>query len=88
MHTILVIAGGFALLGLCLLLGRTLGATPSAGLAAAALAFLPIWFVTAAVNMWVGVRRAGYSVTEEAPVFALVFAVPAAVALLAWWKLR
>jgi hypothetical protein len=52
------------------------------------LAFLPIWFVTAAVNMWVGVRRAGYSVTEEAPVFALVFAVPAAVALLAWWKLR
>jgi len=88
MHTILVIAGGLVLLGVCLLLGRAVGATPSAGLAAGALAFLPIWFVAAAVNMWIGVRRAGYSVAEEAPVFALVFAIPAAVALLAWWKLR
>jgi len=35
--------------------------------------------------MWVGVAKAGYSVSEEAPVFAIVFAVPAAAAVLAWW---
>jgi hypothetical protein len=34
--------------------------------------------------MWIGVSRAGYSVVDEAPVFLLVFAVPAIVALLAW----
>ena len=28
--------------------------------------------------MWVGVAKAGYSVAEEAPIFLVVFAVPAA----------
>jgi len=43
--------------------------------------------VAAAVNMWIGVTRAGYSVAEEAPIFLIVFAVPAAVALLVAWAL-
>jgi len=38
--------------------------------------------------MYIGVKRAGYSVADEAPVFLVVFAVPAALALLLWWKLR
>jgi hypothetical protein len=37
--------------------------------------------------MWIGVARAGYTVAEEAPIFALVFAVPAAVAVLVVWSL-
>jgi hypothetical protein len=32
--------------------------------------------------MWMGVHGAGYSVAEEAPVFAAIFGIPAAVALL------
>lgn len=36
--------------------------------------------------MWMGVARAGYSVAEEAPIFAVIFAVPAAVALFLCWK--
>ena len=36
--------------------------------------------------MWIGVTRAGYSVAEEAPIFLLVFAVPAAMALLVLWR--
>jgi hypothetical protein len=36
--------------------------------------------------MWLGVSRAGYSVAEEAPVFLVVFAVPAAVAAVLWWR--
>ncbi len=35
-----------------------------------------------------GVTRAGYSVAEEAPMFLLVFAVPAVSALIVWWMLR
>jgi hypothetical protein len=37
--------------------------------------------------MWIGVSRAGYSVAEELPIFLLIFALPAAGAGLAWWKL-
>ncbi len=49
--------------------------------------FVPLWFIAAGVNMWIGVSKAGYSVAEEAPIFLVVFAVPAAVALWVSWKL-
>jgi hypothetical protein len=76
-HTVKVVACGLVLLTLCLVFGRTAGAK----------LFLPLWLVAAAVNMWIGVARAGYSVAEEAPVFLLVFGIPAAVALVALWQL-
>jgi hypothetical protein len=84
MHTVLVIGAGLLLLGLCALVGRVIGGSGAIG--TAALVFLPLWFIGAAVNMYVGVWKAGYSVADEAPVFLLVFAVPAAVALLLWWR--
>jgi len=83
MHTIMVIAGGLLLLGLFLLVGRW----APAGLAGMARLFIPVWFVCAAINMWVGVSRAGYSVAEELPIFMLIFTIPAAIAGLLWWKL-
>ena len=87
MHTIKIIAGGFALLVICLAIGRWIGgAGPGGAVATAAKVFIPLWLVAAGVNMWVGVSKAGYSVSEEAPVFAVVFAVPAAAALFVWWK--
>lgn len=87
MHTLKVIAGGFALLGLSLLATRIFGAPGAAGLVQAVKAFLGLWLVCAAVNMWVGVTRAGYTVGQEAPIFLVVFGVPAAAALLVWWWL-
>jgi hypothetical protein len=78
-HTIMVIAGGLALLFACLIAGRFVG-TASRG----ALAFLPLWFIGAGVNMWIGVTRAGYPISAELPIFLLVFGVPAALALCAW----
>ncbi|MEZ0334840.1 MAG: hypothetical protein ACAI18_12585 [Gemmatimonadales bacterium] len=83
-HTIKVIAGGFLLLVLCLLVGRWLWGT--AGLATGARLFIPLWLVGAGINMWVGVTRAGYSVAEEAPIFLVVFLVPVAVALFILWR--
>jgi hypothetical protein len=79
-HTLAVISAGLALLGVCLALARlVVGGADWAS--RGAIAFLPLWLVGAAGNLWFGVSTAGYSVAEEAPIFALVFAVPAAVAL-------
>jgi hypothetical protein len=81
MHTIMVVLGGFLLLGICLLAGRLMKT-----MAIAALIFIPIWFGAALINLWLGVSRAGYSVAEELLIFLAVFAIPAVVALFIWWK--
>jgi hypothetical protein len=83
MHTIKVLAVGFVMLGAFVLLGRALGNGSKA-----ALYFLPVWLAAAAINMWLGVAKAGYSVRDEAPIFLLIFAVPSVVALLLWWLTR
>ena len=86
-HSIKVIAGGFALLILCLLIGRVIGVSDGrTTVAHAALFFIPLWLVGAGVNMWLGVSRAGYSVKEETPILFDVFLIPAVVALLVWWS--
>jgi hypothetical protein len=85
-HTVIVMGIGLALLGACSLAGRLL-AGPN-GLRGALLVFVPLWFIGAAINMYIGVKQAGYSVADEAPIFLVVFAVPAVIALGLWWKLR
>jgi hypothetical protein len=47
----------------------------------ATVAFVVIWFVAAAANMWIGVSQAGYSFREELPIFLLIFLLPSAVAV-------
>ena len=86
MHTLIVIGIGLAVLAVSAALGRAAGGHD--GMLTALLAFLPIWFAGAAINLYLGVKRAGYSVADEAPIFAIVFAIPAAIALGLWWKLR
>jgi len=80
MHTIMVIAGGFVLLALFCLVGRSRGG--SAGMARAARLFLPTWLAASVINLTVGVVSAGYSVAVELPILLLVFGVPASAALL------
>ena len=87
MHTLKVIFTGLALLGVFLLVGRwATPSSPATGLTRGALWFLPLWLVGTAINMWIGVKKAGYSVQDEAPVCLVVFAVPALLALLIWWR--
>jgi len=85
-HTAIVIGIGFVVLAACLVVGRAVGGATA--VATAALVFFPIWLLGAAVNMAIGVRRAGYTVAEEAPVFLIVFAVPALLALFLRWRLH
>jgi hypothetical protein len=82
LHTIKVIAVGFILLSAFVLVGRPLGNGSRA-----ALYFLPVWLAGAGINHGYCVNPGGDSLRDEAPIFLVVFAVPAALALLAWWKL-
>ncbi len=86
MHMLLVIIGGVVLLGVFALFGKLWGGDV-AGIATAAKVFVPVWLAVALVNMWVGVTRAGYTVTQELPILLLVFAVPAALAAIVAWQL-
>lgn len=86
MHTALVVGIGCIVLALSLSLGHVLGG--AGGAARFALYFLPVWLLAAGANMMIGIRSAGYSASEEFPVLLVVFAVPAAAAAIAWWRLH
>ncbi|WP_199088808.1 hypothetical protein [Bosea sp. ASV33] len=85
MHTIKVIGIGFALLGILLVLAPRLSISARRPIPFAVKLFLPLWFTGALINLSIGVARAGYSVTEEAPIFLVVFGVPAVASLLILW---
>ena len=86
MRTIIIILGGLVLLGVCVFGGRMIGGSGAGTTATAAKIFIVIWFVAAAINMWIGVTRVGYSIAEELPIFLVIFAIPAAVAAVVWWR--
>lgn len=82
MHTVLVILGGLGLMVLIYSIARWRGTT----LRRAFLFFAMLWAAAALTNLWIGVVRAGYSVTEELPIFLVVFGVPCVVAWLLAWR--
>jgi hypothetical protein len=86
MRTAIIILGGLLLLGLCLAVRHWLGGSAPPSVGNTIRIFAAIWLGAALLNMYVGVRRAGYSVAEEFPIFLVIFAVPVAVALLVWWQ--
>jgi len=85
MRTAQFLLAGFLLMGGFLLIGKLFSGQSADALRVATWAFVVAWFVVAAVNMWAGVAKAGYSVADELPIFLLVFAVPAAIAVLLKW---
>jgi hypothetical protein len=87
MRTMIIILGGLALLAACVLAARRLGGGAAAPIGSAVAIFIATWFVVAAINMWFGVTRAGYSFKEELPIFLLIFLLPAAAAVFVRWKL-
>jgi hypothetical protein len=85
MRTLILIATGVALWGAMLGLAKSFGTMPNA-MRTTSLAFVVIWGVIAAVNMYIGVARAGYSVKEELPIFFLIWLAPSIPALLVRWR--
>lgn len=41
---------------------------------AATLTFVALWLVISTANLWVGVAKAGFTLTEEFPIFLFIFA--------------
>lgn len=86
MRTLIIIFGGFVLWSACLGITRLLGGRSALSTWTPTIVFAIIWFMLAAANMWVGVAQAGYSFSEELPVFLLIFVLPVAVAVFVKWK--
>lgn len=86
MRTGLFLVAGFLLLGAALLLGKLFSSNYPSATFVATVAYVALWLIIAGANMWVGVAKAGYAVTEELPIFLLIFCVPAAVAIVLKWK--
>jgi hypothetical protein len=87
MRTALFLLAGISLLVTFFVLARLFSTQYSDAPAVAFVAYVVLWFAVAAFNMWVGVAKAGYSFTEELPIFLLIFGVPAIVAGIVRWKL-
>jgi len=87
MHTLMVLTGGFVLLFFCQLVARAVGGPGVGPMIKAMKLFIPIWFVAAAINMWIGISHAGYTVMQELPIFLVIFGVPAAAAVWTLWRL-
>jgi hypothetical protein len=86
MRTGLFLLSGFLLLAGSLVLGKLFSANYPGATTVATVLFVVVWLAIALTNMWVGVAKAGYSVTEELPILALIFGVPAAVTIIARLK--
>ena len=86
MRSVIIIVGGFVLWAVCLGIAKLLASSSTTSMTAATVAFVAVWFVAAASNLWIGVSQAGYSFQEEFPIFLLIFLLPAGVAVLAKWK--
>jgi hypothetical protein len=80
MRTLIIIVGGFVLLGACIGAARMFGNKSATAMSTAAKIFIALWFVATAINMWIGVAQAGYSFMDELPIFLLNFLLPAGAA--------
>jgi len=87
MRTALFLVAGLLLLAGFVLLGRLFSAGVPIASRIALGSYIAFWFVIAALNLWVGVSRAGYTVGDELPIFLLIFGVPAAAAAGLLWRL-
>ena len=86
MRTAIILLGGLVLWAGFLGTAKLIAGASASSMTTATIAFIGVWFVVAAANMWIGVSQAGYSFKEELPVFLLIFLLPVAVAVFVRWK--
>jgi hypothetical protein len=86
MHMVKTIVAGLLICAAVFLLSR-LWQTDRPLTGGALAIFLLIWMAISAVNLWIGVYRAGYSMAEELPILAVVFGIPAAISFAAAWAI-
>jgi hypothetical protein len=69
MRTLLFLLVGCLLLAASALLGKLFSSNYPGATFAATLIFVALWLGIAGTNLWVGVAKAGYSLSEELPIF-------------------
>ncbi|WP_146140138.1 hypothetical protein [Alsobacter soli] len=87
MQILLVILGGVALLGLCLVAGGLFGPGGSFGMRRASLIFVPLWLIAALLYWWISATWGGRTAADEFPFVLIIFAAPALAALGVWWRM-
>jgi hypothetical protein len=87
MRTPLFLLVGFLLLAASMLLGKLFSSNYPSAMFAATLIFIARWLGISGANLWVGVAKAGYTLSEELPIFLLIFGVPAIVAIFLKWRI-
>src|SRR5258706_6082642 len=85
-RSLLLRVAGLLLLAAVLLLAKLFSPNYPDALRFATIGYVALWLIIASANMWVGVAKGGYSVADELPIFLLIFAVPAALAVLLKWR--
>ena len=88
MRTVVIIVIGLVLLAVRLLVASSVAKGRAETVRTAVWAFSAVWFVAAAINLWIGVSQAGYSFLEELPIFLVISSIPAALAMFAGRRLR
>src|SRR3982074_3533109 len=86
MRTLLFLLVGFLLLAACALLGRLFSSNYAGATYAAILAFVVLWLVISTANLWVGVAKAGYTLSDEFPIFLVIFGAPTVAAIFLKWR--
>jgi GNAT superfamily N-acetyltransferase len=81
-----LILGGFVVWAACLGMGTLVASASATSTTIATTVFVVMWFLAASANLWVGVMQAGYSFTEELPIFFGIFVLPVATAAVVKWK--
>ncbi len=81
MHTLRMVVGGLAALGVFILAAKLLGRSAADG----ARIFILPWLAASVINMLIGVYWASVPLNTEIPVLLVVFGVPAAIA---WYLAR
>ena len=86
MRTPLFLLAGFLLLAACALTGRLFSTNYAGANLAATLAFVVLWLIVSTANLWVGVAKAGYTLSDEFRIFLLIFVAPAVAAIVLKWR--
>ncbi len=82
MRTAIIILCGIMLWAVSLTLAKRFGRPDGTAIADTTLAFITVWLLAALTNLWVGVAHGGYAPREAIPMFIVIFAVPAAIAVI------
>ena len=81
MRSVIIISLGLILWALSLAAAKFFGNQNPLAKPTTTIIFISLWFILAGVNLYYG-TKAGYTVTEELPIFLMIFLIPSLLAFI------